>query len=85
MVGARWHVEGKNQGGATLGELAIVWDGEVCGVRGALEDAPSNSNILILLDSQAAIVAMKKAGRTGKARTNDLKLVLWISKNGKPG
>jgi len=76
MVGAGWHVEGKNQGGATLGKLATVWDGEVCGVRGALEDAPSNANVLILSDSQAAIAAVKKAGRTGKARTNDLKLVL---------
>jgi len=76
VVGAGWHVEGGTQGGVTLGKLATVWDGEVYGVRGALEDAPSNSNVLILSDSQAAIAAVKKAGRTGKARTNDLKLVL---------
>ena len=67
---------GKRLGGATLGKLATVWDGEVCGVRGALEDAQSDANVLILSDSQAAIVAVKKAGRTGRARTRDLKFVM---------
>jgi len=76
VVGAGWHVEGGIQGGATLGKLATVWHGEVYGVRGALEDAPSNYNVLILSDSQAAIAAVKKAGSIGKARTNDLKLAL---------
>ena len=77
MVGGGWYVEeGKKLGGATLGKLATVWDGEVCGVRGALEDAPSETNILILSASQAAIAAVKKAGRTGKARTWDLKSVM---------
>jgi len=76
VVGAGWHVEGGTQGGATSGMLATVWDSEVCGMRGALEDIPSNSNVLILSDSQAAIAAVRKAGRTGKARTNNLKLVL---------
>jgi len=77
MVGEGWYVEGgKRLGGATLGKLAIVWDREVSGVRGALEDAPSESNVLILSDPQAAIAAVKKAGRTGKARTRDLKVVM---------
>jgi len=67
---------GKRQGGATLDKLATVWDGEVCGVRGALEDAPSESNVLILSGSQAAIAAVKKAGSTGKARTRDLKVAM---------
>ena len=53
-----------------------VWDGEVCGVRGALEDAPSESNVLILSDSQAAIAAVRKAGNTGRARTCDLRVVM---------
>jgi len=52
MVGGGWYVEGeKKLREATLGKLATVWDGEVCRVRGALEDAPSESNILILSDS----------------------------------
>jgi len=73
-VGAGWYVEGgKKSGGASLGKIETVWDG---GVRGALEDAPSESNVLILSDSQAAIAAVKKAGRTGKARTADLRRVL---------
>ena len=77
MVGGAWYVEGgKKFGALTLGKMATVWDGEVCGVRGALEDAPSETNVLILLDSQAAIAAVKKAGRTGKARTRDLKAVI---------
>jgi len=77
MVGAGWYVEGgKKLKGVTLYKLATVWDGELCGVRGALEDAPSESNVLILSDSQAAITAVKKAGRTGKARTRDLKFVM---------
>jgi len=77
VVGAGWYVEGgRGVGEVTLGKLATVWDGEVCGVRGALEDAPSESNVLILSDSQAAIAAVKKAGRTGRARTADLRRVM---------
>ena len=77
VVGAEWYVEGgQGVGEATLGKLATVWDGEVCGVRGALEDAPSETNVLILSDSQAAIAAVRNAGRTGKARTADLRRVM---------
>ena len=36
--------------------------GEVCGVRGVLEDELSKTNVLILSDSQAAIAAVEKAG-----------------------
>jgi len=67
---------GKKLGGATLGKLATGWDGEVCVVRGALEDSPSETNVLILSDSQAAIATVKKAGHTGRARTRDLKFVM---------
>ena len=77
MVGGGWYVEGgKRQGGVTLGKLATVWDGEICGVRGALEDAPCETIVQMLSDSQAAIVAVKKAGHTGRARTRDLKVVM---------
>jgi len=55
---------GKKLRGATLGKLAIVWDGEVYGVRGALKDAPSESNVLILSDLQAAIICGCEEGRT---------------------
>jgi len=56
----------------TLDNLTTVWDREVWGLRGALKDAASNSNVLILLDSQVAIAAVRKAGRISKARTVDV-------------
>jgi len=74
-VGAGWYVEGEKKFGG-VGTVATVWDGEVCGMRGALEDAPSGSNVLSLSDSQTAIAAVKKAERTGKARTADLRRVM---------
>ena len=40
-----------------------------------MEDAPSESNVLILSDLQGAIAVVKKAGRTGKARTHDLRVI----------
>jgi len=67
-------------GEATLDKLTKVWDGEVCGVRGPLEDAPSETNVLIQSDSQAAIASLKKAGRTGRARTADLRRVMMDNK-----
>ena len=77
MVEGGWYVEGgKRLGGVTLGKWATVWDGEVCEVRGALEDARRQSNVLILSDSQVAIAAVKKAGRTGRVRTRDLKVMM---------
>jgi len=77
VVGAGWYVEGgKRMGRVVLGKVATVWDGEVCGMRGALEDPPNDSNILILSDAQAAVAAVKKAGRTGRARTADLRRVM---------
>ena len=37
-----------------------------------MEAVERDKKILVLSDSQAAIAAIKKAGRTGKARTRDL-------------
>jgi len=77
VVGVGWYIEGgKGVGEATLGKLAMVWNGEMCGVRQALKYAPSESNVLILSDSQAAIAAVRKAGRTGRARTAGLRRVM---------
>ena len=42
----------------------------------ALEKGPQDRGVLILADSRAAIQAVKKAGRTGKARTGELVRVL---------
>jgi len=46
-------------------KLATVWEGEVMGMRGGLQSAPEDRKVLILCDSQAAIAAVRKAGRTG--------------------
>ena len=67
---------GKKLGGVTLGKLATLWDGEVCGGRGSIEDSSRVSNALILSDLQAAIAAVKQASHTEKARTLDLKIVM---------
>ena len=56
-----------------MGQMATVWDGEVRGLRGALEIADPGRRILIMSDFQAALVAAaRKARRKGKARTWDL-------------
>jgi len=67
-VGASWWDQERRKGyGIGLGKIATVWDGEVAGLRGALTHAPAKK-ILILSDSQA--------GRTGKARTYNLR---WVA------
>jgi len=45
-------------------------------MRGGLRAAPEDRKALILSDSQAAIAAVRKAARTGKARTGELKEVI---------
>ena len=67
---------GPRDGGKYLGEGETVWDGEVAGMAEALEKGPRDRGVLILADSVAAIRAVKKAGRTGKARTEELARVL---------
>ena len=62
--------------GRYLGEGATVWDGEVVGMAEALERGPQGRGMLILADSMAAIQAVKKAGKTGKARSNELVRVI---------
>ena len=45
---------------------------------GAAESLQTGERILILADSRAAISAVKRAGRTGKVRTEDLKKLLEV-------
>jgi len=70
--------EGPRDGGRYLGTGATVWDGEVAGMAEALECGPRRpeGGMLILADSMAAIQAIKKAGKTGKARTGELVRVM---------
>ena len=60
------------QGAERVGNTATVWDGEIAGMLGAAEKFETRKKILLLADSKAAISAVKKVGRTGKARTRDL-------------
>ena len=50
-------------------KVAMVWDGEVAGIKTALQQVGRDNKIPILSDSQAASAADQKAGQTGKART----------------
>ena len=67
---------GPQGGGRYLGEGAMVWDGEVAGMAEVLEHGPRERGMLILADSMAAIQAVKKAGKTGKARSGQLVRVM---------
>ena len=64
------------QGNSHVGGTATVWDGEVAGMAEAVKTFERGERILLLADSRAAISAVKKAGRTGKARTRDLAKLL---------
>ncbi|KAF8468246.1 hypothetical protein BDZ91DRAFT_793114 [Kalaharituber pfeilii] len=75
-VGGGWgwtqEVAGESEGFRWVGTKATVWDGKVAGMRGALEFVDGWAKVLLLADSQAAISAPKRAGKTGKGRTADL-------------
>ena len=58
-----------------VGTGATVWDGEIAGMRMALESLPV-APMLLLSDSQAAILAVCNAAAGGWARTADLKAVV---------
>ena len=54
-----------------VGGRATVWDGEVAGMKGALT-VVDNDPVLILPDSQTAIMAVRRASKWGIARTRGL-------------
>ena len=55
--------------------MATVWDGEIAGLERGLNATDRRSRVLLLADSKAAIQAVQKAGRTGRARTRALAAV----------
>ena len=59
-------------------DTATVWDREIVGMLGAAQSLETGEQTLILADSKAAISAVKRAGRTGKVRTRDLKKLLEV-------
>ena len=58
-----------------VGTVATVWDGEVAGMRLALEFLPV-APVLLLSDSQAAVSAVCNAAAGGWVRTADLKALV---------
>lgn len=54
-----------------------MWDGEVAAIRGGLRST-RGKKILILSGSQAALKAIRKAGKTGRARTRELLKVVEL-------
>ena len=60
------------EGCVLVGMGATVWDGEIAGMRLALESLPV-VHVLLLSDSQAAISAVCNAAAGGRARTADLR------------
>ena len=53
-----------------IGDVATVWDGEVAGMAEILARTQREREVLILADSKAAIVAVRKAGRTEIGRAS---------------
>ena len=58
-----------------MGTVATVWDGEIAGMRLALESLPV-APLLVLSDSKAALAAVRNAASAGVARTADLRRVV---------
>ena len=61
-----------------IGNVATVWDSEVTDMADGLARVRREKKVLILADSKAAIAAVRKAGRTGKARSRDLQRVVNV-------
>lgn len=55
-----------------------MWDGEISGMRLALESLPV-SPLLVLSDSKAAIVSVRNAVACGHARSAVLKVVVDLA------
>ena len=63
------------EGCELVGSVATGWDGEVAGIRLALESL-TVAPLLVLFDSQAAIAAVNNAAECGHASTADLREVV---------
>ena len=70
-VGGRWYADGNGAGSVAVGLVATVWDWEVAGIRQALR-LSLEVGILVLSDSKAALLSIKRAARYGHGRIRDL-------------
>ena len=66
-----------------MGKLATVWDREIKAIAQALTDWNKSGKVIVLTDFQVAIAAIRKAGKTGKARIRELRKVMRKIEEGK--
>ena len=69
-VGGGWWGSWGGSRSVAVGTVATVWDGEVTGMRLALESV-AVSPVLVLSDSQAAIASVRNMAACGSARLAD--------------
>ena len=74
-VAGGWCDSRGGEGCELVGSVATVWDGEVAGMRLALESLPKVP-LLVLSDWRAALAAVRSAASAGVARTADLRRVV---------
>ena len=74
-VAGGWCDTRGGEGCELVGSVATVWDGEIAGMRLALESLPV-APLLVLSDSRAAMAAVQNAALAGKARTGDLRRLI---------
>ena len=74
-VAGGWCDSRGGEGCELVGTVATVWDGEIAGIRLALESLPV-APLLVLSDSRAALAAVRNAASSGEARTADLRRVV---------
>ena len=76
-MGAGWLDRNTWEGSRSRqGKRATVWDGEIVAINEALKLNAGKNKVAILTDSQAAIMAITKAGRRGRANTRELKEIV---------
>ena len=74
-VGGGWWGSRGGCGSVALGTVATVWDGEIPGMRLALESI-AVASVLVLSDSQSVIASIRNAAARGSARSADLRAVV---------
>ena len=77
MVGGGWLESDQIRGGVAVGGRATVWDGDVAGMERAFR-VGGNDPVLIRFDSQAAIMAVRKAVKREITRTRGLREVVSL-------
>ena len=70
-VGGGWYANGNGADSVAVGTIGTVWDWKVAGIHQALRLA-SEVDVLVLSDSNAALMAVKRTAGVGRGRTGDL-------------